>query len=321
MRGVRAVAAKFTLHSLRCTTRRTNHKSTTAQLRHYDTPLLSPGPMATRPASYSHSETAATSPEAENLSQVLREEAVRLIQDASGGIVLKPTLNNSHVYHQTLHDIKKRGIDVEGVKLNLQQMLKAKEDSVNGLTKGIEILFKQNKVDYIKGTASFVSPKIISVQLNDSGKSTVEAKNVIIATGSEVAPFPGGAIEIDEQQIVSSTEGGEGEDAEKAAMTQRARARGQSGGDLGQEAGGNGNDAEARAGGGRGDAERAKCRRLQRRQRRRRRRGADDCSDDNADCGNKGADDDNNDADDGSEDAGDDDDDADGGDIVDSRDC
>ena len=84
-------------------------------------------------------------------------------------------------------------------------MLKAKEDSVNGLTKGIEILFKQNKVDYIKGAASFVSPNTISVQLLEGGESTVEAKNIIIATGSEVAPFPGGAIEIDEEQIVSST--------------------------------------------------------------------------------------------------------------------
>ena len=84
-------------------------------------------------------------------------------------------------------------------------MLKAKEDSVNGLTKGIEMLFKQNKVEYIKGAASFISPNTISVQLNDGGESTLEAKNVIIATGSEVTPFPGGAIEIDEQQIVSST--------------------------------------------------------------------------------------------------------------------
>ena len=100
---------------------------------------------------------------------------------------------------------KKFGGLVEGVKLNLPQMLKAKEDSVNGLTKGIEILFKQNKVDYIKGAASFVSPNTISVQLLEGGESTVEAKNIIIATGSEVAPFPGGAIEIDEEQIVSST--------------------------------------------------------------------------------------------------------------------
>ena len=84
-------------------------------------------------------------------------------------------------------------------------MLKAKEDSVNSLTKGIEMLFKQNKVDYIKGAASFLSPNTISVQLIEGGESTVEAKNIIIATGSEVAPFPGGTIEIDEQQIVSST--------------------------------------------------------------------------------------------------------------------
>lgn len=84
-------------------------------------------------------------------------------------------------------------------------MLKAKEDAVNGLTKGIEYLFKQNKVDYIKGTASFSSPNSISVALNDGGETTVEAKNIIIATGSEVAPFPGGSIEIDEKQIVSST--------------------------------------------------------------------------------------------------------------------
>lgn len=94
---------------------------------------------------------------------------------------------------------------VSGVSLNLPQMLKAKQDSVTSLTKGIEILFKQNKVDYIKGTASFVSPTRISVQLNDGGETEVEAKNVIIATGSEVAPFPGGTIQIDEEQIVSST--------------------------------------------------------------------------------------------------------------------
>lgn len=84
-------------------------------------------------------------------------------------------------------------------------MLKAKNDSVTSLTKGIEMLFKQNKVDYIKGTASFLSPTRLTVQLNEGGETEVEAKNIIIATGSEVAPFPGGAIEIDEQQIVSST--------------------------------------------------------------------------------------------------------------------
>ena len=110
-------------------------------------------------------------------------------------------LNNSHIYHQTQHDLKRRGIDVKDVSLNLTQMLKAKQDSVTGLTKGVETLFKQNKVDYIKGTASFVSPTRIAVQLNDGGETEVEAKNVIIATGSEVTPFPGEGLEIDEEQV------------------------------------------------------------------------------------------------------------------------
>lgn len=139
-------------------------------------------------------------------------------------------LNNSHIYHQTQHDLKKRGIDgafdlfplrvcynrrllrsvfvawiVDNVRLNLDQMLKAKDDSVKGLTKGIELLFRQNKVDYIKGTGSFITPNKIKVSLLDGGETEIETKNVVIATGSEVAPFPGGAIEIDEQQIVSST--------------------------------------------------------------------------------------------------------------------
>lgn len=94
---------------------------------------------------------------------------------------------------------------VGSVELNLEQMLKAKDTSVVGLTKGVEALFKKNKVDYLKGTASFVSPTRIAVKLNDGGETEIEANNVIIATGSEVAPFPGGSIEIDEKQIVSST--------------------------------------------------------------------------------------------------------------------
>jgi len=109
------------------------------------------------------------------------------------------------MYHQTQHDIKRRGIDVSNVTLNLPQMLKAKEDAVYSLTRGVETLFKMNKVDWIKGTASFISPTRLSVKLNDGGETEVESKNVIIATGSDVAPFPGGAIKIDEEQIVSST--------------------------------------------------------------------------------------------------------------------
>ncbi|KAF8692572.1 hypothetical protein AX14_002467 [Amanita brunnescens Koide BX004] len=122
-----------------------------------------------------------------------------------GCIPSKAMLNNSHLYHQALHDFQRRGIDVSGVALNLPKMLEAKDQAVTNLTKGIEFLFKQNKVDYIKGTGSFVSPNKLSVKLLEGGEAEVDAKNIIIATGSEVAPFPGGAIEIDETQIVSST--------------------------------------------------------------------------------------------------------------------
>ncbi|KAJ3552014.1 hypothetical protein NM688_g4383 [Phlebia brevispora] len=122
-----------------------------------------------------------------------------------GCIPSKAMLNNSHIYHQIETDTKKRGIDVAGVSVNLPQMLKAKDEAVTSLTKGVALLFRQNKVDWIKGTASFITPNRIAVQLNDGGETEVEAKNVIIATGSEVSPFPGGTIEIDEEQIVSST--------------------------------------------------------------------------------------------------------------------
>lgn len=82
-------------------------------------------------------------------------------------------------------------------------MLQAKNKSVTALTGGVEYLLKKNKVDYIKGEASFASATDVDVALLDGGNTQVSAKNVIIATGSEVTPFPG--IEIDEKQIVSST--------------------------------------------------------------------------------------------------------------------
>ncbi|KIO19655.1 hypothetical protein M407DRAFT_246099 [Tulasnella calospora MUT 4182] len=120
-----------------------------------------------------------------------------------GCIPSKAMLNNSHLYHQAQHDFKRRGIEVDGVKLNLDTMLDAKNTSVVGLTSGIEYLFKKNKVDYIKGTGSFVTNNKLHVSLLDGGETEIETKNTIIATGSEVTPFPG--LEIDEKQIVSST--------------------------------------------------------------------------------------------------------------------
>lgn len=120
-----------------------------------------------------------------------------------GCIPSKSLLNNSHLYHQILHDSKHRGIEVGDVKLNLDQLMKAKDTSVTGLTKGVEYLFKKNGVEYIKGTGSFQDDHTIKVALNDGGETSVSGKNIIIATGSEASPFPG--LEIDEKRVVSST--------------------------------------------------------------------------------------------------------------------
>ena len=107
------------------------------------------------------------------------------------------------MYHQILHDTKKRGIDVGDVKLNLKQMMAAKNTSVDGLTKGVEFLFKKNKVEYIKGTGAFSGENEVTVNLIDGGEQTLRGKNIFVATGSEATPFPG--LTIDEKKVVTST--------------------------------------------------------------------------------------------------------------------
>ncbi|KAJ8324420.1 hypothetical protein BDV3_005126 [Batrachochytrium dendrobatidis] len=120
-----------------------------------------------------------------------------------GCIPSKSLLHNSHLYHVASHEFKKRGIEVTGLSVNLDQMLKQKEKSVRGLTGGIEMLFKKNKTDYLKGWGTLKSATEIEVTANDGTKSTVKAKNIIIATGSEPSGFPG--ITVDEEVIVTST--------------------------------------------------------------------------------------------------------------------
>ncbi|KAI9028310.1 dihydrolipoyl dehydrogenase [Phycomyces nitens] len=112
-------------------------------------------------------------------------------------------LNNSYIYHQTKDNLKSRGIEVSDVKLNLDVMHKARVKAITGLTKGVEFLFKKYGVTYVKGTGKFNTANEIAVEGLDGSQSTLKAKNVIIATGSEVTPIPG--IEIDEKRIVSST--------------------------------------------------------------------------------------------------------------------
>jgi len=122
-----------------------------------------------------------------------------------GCIPSKSLLHNTHLFHAAQHEFKNRGILVDNVRADLPTMMKAKEKAVRMLTGGIESLFKKNGVHYIKAHGTVVGPQEVSCALLDGGNSTIKAKRILLATGSEVSPFPGGAIKIDEEKIVSST--------------------------------------------------------------------------------------------------------------------
>lgn len=131
-------------------------------------------------------------------------------RDTLGGTCLnvgcmpsKALLNASHLYHEAAHDLGKFGITTKGVSFDLKEMMGAKDKIVDGLTGGIEFLFKKHKITWVKGAARLTGKDTIEVVLNDGGKQKLKAKNTIIATGSDVASLPG--VEIDEKTIVSST--------------------------------------------------------------------------------------------------------------------
>lgn len=121
-----------------------------------------------------------------------------------GCIPSKALLHNSHLYAEAAHgEMAKRGIEFDNVRLNLDTLMKQKDKAVKGLTGGVAFLLKANKVDHKQGFGSIVGPNEVTVTTKDNSQQTVKAKNILIATGSEVTPFPG--IEIDEERIVSST--------------------------------------------------------------------------------------------------------------------
>ena len=119
-----------------------------------------------------------------------------------GCIPSKSLLNLSENFKKA-KNFSKLGIETGDVKLNLDKMMKNKDKAVSILTKGVEFLFKKNKVTYLKGFGSFISEKKISIKGEDGKIKEIEAKNIIIATGSEAMPMPN--VEFDEKSIVSST--------------------------------------------------------------------------------------------------------------------
>merc|ERR1712066_908269 len=122
-----------------------------------------------------------------------------------GCIPSKALLQASHDFHKAAHG-HIPGLEVEGqIKLNWNGMQKQKSTAVSQLTGGIGHLFKANGITRVNGHGTITGPNDIKVALSDGGEDTINSKYIIVATGSEVTPFPGGAVQINEKNIVSST--------------------------------------------------------------------------------------------------------------------
>ena len=116
-----------------------------------------------------------------------------------GCIPSKALLHASELFEEAAHGtLAKWGVKVGSVELDLDVMHAGRREAVSGLTKGIEFLFKKNKVTWLKGQGRFTS----STELDVAGTSYT-AKNFVIATGSSVTPLPG--VDIDQERIVDST--------------------------------------------------------------------------------------------------------------------
>ena len=117
-----------------------------------------------------------------------------------GCIPSKALLQSSEEFEKTKHALKDHGVLVDGVTLDLARMQARKGEVVTANTKGVEFLFRKNKVTWLKGAGRIAAPGKVEVD-----GTPYEAKHIVIATGSESMPLPG--VEVDEQQIVTSTGG------------------------------------------------------------------------------------------------------------------
>lgn len=123
-----------------------------------------------------------------------------------GCIPSKALLHASELYEEAnAGHLGQWGIGVKDVKLDVEKMIAAKDESVKGLTQGVAGLFKKNKVEWVDGFGKLKDRSTVAVDLNDGGKSReLKAKNIVLATGSEVATLPG--VEIDGKRVISSDE-------------------------------------------------------------------------------------------------------------------
>ena len=120
-----------------------------------------------------------------------------------GCIPSKALLHASELFEEAGHSFAKMGIGVGKPKLDLKQMLVFKDEAVDGNVKGVDFLMKKNKIDVVHGTGRIAVAGKVEVKGTDGKTQTLETKNIVIATGSDVTKLKG--IEIDEKRVVSST--------------------------------------------------------------------------------------------------------------------
>jgi dihydrolipoamide dehydrogenase len=120
-----------------------------------------------------------------------------------GCIPSKALLHASELFNEAGHAFAKMGIGVDNPKLDLKQMLAFKQEAIDGNVKGVDFLFKKNKIDGIHGTARIAGPGKVEVKGADGKTQALDTKSIVIAAGSGVAQLKG--IEIDEKRVVSST--------------------------------------------------------------------------------------------------------------------
>jgi dihydrolipoamide dehydrogenase len=122
-----------------------------------------------------------------------------------GCIPSKAMLHASEAFAQAGHSFAALGVEVGEPRLNLKQMLAHKDSTVEQNVKGLDFLMKKNKIDVFRGTGKILGRGKVSVAGEDGKGQEIETKNIVIATGSDVAGIPGVQVEIDEKVIVSST--------------------------------------------------------------------------------------------------------------------
>jgi dihydrolipoamide dehydrogenase len=120
-----------------------------------------------------------------------------------GCIPSKAMLHASELYEEAGDKFAQMGIKVGKPTADLAALLKYKEQNVDANVKGVAFLFKKNKIDTFRGVGRIIAPSAVEVKADDGNAQTLETKNIVIATGSDVARLPG--IDIDEKLVVSST--------------------------------------------------------------------------------------------------------------------